>query len=250
MPAEAIPTLALLFFIVGGLYASVGHAGASGYLAVMALLSVPPDLMRPTALVVNVLVAGIATVQFWRAGHFSWSLFWPFAAAATPAAFLGGSLDLPARAIKVAIGVVLVLSAARMAWVGLRPREPGAGHVVRPPSTPIALISGGVLGFVAGVTGTGGGIFLSPLLLMMHWADLKRTAATAALFILVNSLAGLAGQLHSGWRPDPNLAWLATAACVGGLIGSSVGARRASPRALVLLLGVVLAVAGIKLVLA
>lgn len=248
MPSDTLTILVPLFLVVGALYASVGHAGASGYLAVMALLSVAPDFMRPTALAVNVLVATIAAFQFWRAGHFSWLLFWPFAVASIPCAYVGGALILPVHTVKFAIGIVLLLSAARMVWMAARPPTHSA-LATRPPVLPIALIAGGVLGFVAGVTGTGGGIFLSPLLLLMRWADVKRTAATSALFILVNSVAGLAGQVDKGWRPDASLAWLAGAACIGGVVGSYIGARRASPRALIVLLGAVLAVAGVKLVL-
>ena len=247
MPGDALPILALCFLVVGGLYAAVGHAGASGYLAVMALLSVAPEVMRPTALAINVLVATIAFVQFARAGHFSWRLFWPFAAASIPAAYLGGMKDLPTHALKVAIGVVLLLTALRMAWVALRP--PKAKPEPTPPALPAALALGGVLGLVAGLTGTGGGIFLSPVMLLFNWADPKRTAATASLFILLNSLAGLTGLASAGWTPAPSLALLAAAACLGGLIGSTLGSRRATPRSLNLTLAAVLLIAGGKLVL-
>ena len=247
MPADALPILALCFLIVGALYASVGHAGASGYLAVMALLSVAPEVMRPTALAINVLVATIAFVQFARAGHFSWALFWPFAAASIPAAFVGGMIHLPAHALKVAIGVVLLLTAFRMAWVAMHP--PMSKAAPSPPHTPVALAVGGVLGLVAGLTGTGGGIFLSPVMLLFNWADTKRTAATASLFILLNSLSGLSGLASAGWRPAPSLAVLAAAACVGGLIGATIGSGRATPRALNLALAAVLLIAGAKLVL-
>lgn len=247
MPTDALPILALCFLIVGALYASVGHAGASGYLAVMALLSVAPEVMRPTALAINVFVAAIAFVQFARAGHFSWRLFWPFAAASIPAAFLGGKTHLPAHALKIAIGVVLLLTALRMAWVALRP--PKSKLEPAPPALPAAFAIGGVLGLIAGLTGTGGGIFLSPVMLILNWADTKRTAATASLFILFNSLAGLMGLASAGWTPTPSLAVLAGAACLGGLIGSSVGSRRATPRALNLTLAAVLLIAGMKMVL-
>lgn len=247
MPADALPILVACFLIVGALYAAVGHAGASGYLAVMALISIAPEVMRPTALAINVLVATIAIVQFARAGHFNWPLFWPFAATSIPAAFVGGMIRLPAHALKVAIGVVLLLTAFRMAWVALNPPASKAGP--SPPRAPVALTVGGVLGLVAGLTGTGGGIFLSPVMLLCNWADTKRTAATAALFILLNSAAGLTGLASAGWRPTPSLAVLATAACIGGLIGSTLGSRRATPRVLNIILAAVLLVAGAKLVL-
>lgn len=245
MPEDAVLLLALLFFGVGALYASVGHAGASGYLAVMALVGVNALLMRPIALSINVLVAAIAFVQFARAGHFSWRLFWPLAVASVPAAFLGGTIQLPPRPLRFSIGVVLLLSAGWMVWTALRPRPNQAAP--NPPSLPAALSCGGVLGLVSGLTGTGGGIFLSPIMLMLNWADTKRTAATSSLFILVNSLAGLGGLATKGWTPAPSLGVLAFAACVGGLIGSTFGSRRATPRILRLLLAGVLLIAGGKL---
>ncbi|NUQ52759.1 MAG: sulfite exporter TauE/SafE family protein, partial [Phycisphaerales bacterium] len=171
MPTDALPILVIAFLVVGALYASVGHAGASGYLAVMALVGLDALVMRPTALAINVLVATIAFVQFARAGHFSWALVWPFAAASIPAAFVGGRIHVPANALKVAIGIVLLLAAARMAWVALRP--PRLGKEANSPAAPVALAVGAVLGLVAGITGTGGGIFLSPVMLLFNWADTK-----------------------------------------------------------------------------
>lgn len=248
MPADSLPILAAIFLIVGALYAAVGHAGASGYLAVMALMSVDAAIMRPTALSINILVATIAFVQFARAGHFRWGLFWPFAAASIPAAFLGGLVQLPAHALTVAIGVVLLLTAVRMAYVAWRP--PTAAHEPRPPNFPAMLAVGAVLGLVAGLTGTGGGIFLSPVLLLMGWAETKRTAATASLFILVNSAAGVAGMAADGWIPPSHLWPLAACAAIGGLIGATLGSRRATPRALNIALAAVLLIAGAKLVMA
>jgi uncharacterized protein len=248
MSGESLPILAVLFLVVGALYASVGHAGASGYLAVMALLGVEAAVMRPTALSINVLVAAIAFIQFYRAGHFSWRLFWPFAVASIPAAFLGGRVPVPQDALRIAIGVVLLLTAVRMAWLAYRPAKSAAR--TDPPPIVAALGIGAVLGLIAGLTGTGGGIFLSPLLLLCGWADTKRTAATASLFILVNSAAGLGGLASAGWVPPAPLAVLATCACIGGLVGATVGSRYAAPRALNLALSIVLLVAGGKLVLA
>lgn len=247
MPADALPILALLFLLVGALYASVGHAGASGYLAVMALMGVETAVMRPTALSINVLVAAIAFTQFARAGHFSWRLFWPFAAASMPAAYVGGLLRVPQDTLKLAIGMVLVASAARMASIAWRPRK-GAAQP-RPPSIPLALTVGAGLGFLAGLTGTGGGIFLSPVILLMGWAEPKRTAATSSLFILVNSLAGLGGLASRGWTPPASLWLLAACAVAGGVTGATLGSRRATPRTLNTLLAAVLLIAGAKLVL-
>lgn len=246
MPDGSLVILAASFLIVGALYASVGHAGASGYLAVMALLSVAPTVMRPTALAINVAVAVIAFVQFARAGHFRWALFWPFAATSIPAAFIGGGVHLPAAPLKAAIGVVLLLSAVWMVWSSVR-RAPNPTPPREPP-VPVAMASGAVVGVIAGLTGTGGGIFLSPVMLMLNWADTKRTAATASLFILVNSLAGLAGLASDGWVPSRSLGWLAGAAAIGGLLGSYLGSRVLNHSALRVLLAVVLAIAGAKLI--
>lgn len=247
MHTDTLFILAAMFLVVGVLYAAVGHAGASGYIAVMALLGVGATTMRPTALTINILVAAIAFVQFARAGHFRWALFWPFALASMPAAFAGGLISLPAHALKIAIGVVLVLTAARMAYVAWRP--PAAPIEPCPPKRPVMLLVGAALGFTAGLTGIGGGIFLSPVLLLFRWADPKRTAATASLFILVNSVAGIAGLAADGWRPPAWLWPLAACAATGGLIGATIGSRRATPRALNLTLAVVLLIAGAKLVL-
>lgn len=247
MPDTTLAILALLFLVVGALYASVGHAGASGYLAVMALMGVDALVMRPTALAINILVAAIAFIQFARAGYFSWRLFWPFAVASAPLAYIGGIIQLPPRPLKIAIGIVLVLSAARMAWTALCP--PANPAATKLPALPAALACGGILGLASGLTGTGGGIFLSPIMLIFNWADTKRTAATAALFILLNSLAGLGGLASKGWTPEPRLGILAVAACIGGVFGSAYGSRRATPRALRFLLACVLLIAGGKLLL-
>jgi uncharacterized membrane protein YfcA len=245
MPADATPTLAILFLVVGALYASVGHAGASGYLAVMALVGVAPESMRSTTLAVNVVVATIAFGHYAAAGHFSWRFLLPFLIGSTPAAFLGGAIALPVEWLRLAIGAVLALSAVRMAIVNLpatrTPQPP------RDPSIAVKVSAGALLGFAAGLTGTGGGIFLSPLILLCGWAEPKRTAATASLFILVNSLSGLGGLLSAGWTPPLDLVPLAIAAAVGGFVGALLGSRKATPRVLNLLLAAVLAVAAAKL---
>src|SRR5438477_9759604 len=154
--------LILLFFAVGViafLYSSVGHAGASGYIATMTLFGIAPTVIRPTALVLNILVASIGTFQFWRAGYFSWKLFWPFALLSIPAAYLGGYLQPSASVLKILIGVVLLFSAARLLFHRGDPAQ------AFPPSHPVAISVGAALGFLAGLTGTGGGIFLTPVLL-------------------------------------------------------------------------------------
>jgi uncharacterized membrane protein YfcA len=245
VPPLTIPVGASLIFLAALLYSSVGHAGASGYLAVMALLGTAPAAMRPTALVLNLFVATIGTVQFVRAGHFRWSLFWPFAIASIPAAYLGGRLSLPGTAYRVIVGGVLLLSAVRFV-ITLRAPDTATRTVSRP----VALLVGLALGFLAGLTGVGGGIFLSPLLLLAGWAPLRVTAATSVTFILVNSAAGLLGQLPALSALADTLPLWAAAAVLGGVIGSHLGSRRLPSPALRALLAVVLLLAGTKLILA
>ena len=243
MSPDLLIALCLAAFVVAALYASVGHAGASGYIAVMALLGVVPADIKPTALVLNILVASIAAWQFWRAGHFRWSLFWPFALLAVPAAFLGGALDLPAPGLTLALGMVLLFSAANFAF------RPAPEPVTRPPARAVALGTGGALGLLAGVTGTGGGIFLTPLLIHRKWSPVKTASAVSALFILCNSVAGLAGAAHG--RDWPALALpLALAVITGGAIGAHYGSRRLPQATVKRFLAAVLTIAGGKLVLA
>ncbi len=230
-------------FVAALLYSSVGHAGASGYLAVMALIGVVPAEMRPAALMMNLVVASLGTTNFVRAGHFRWRLFWPFALASVPMAYLGGRLALPVAAYRIVVGVVLVLSAIRF-MVTLRAPDAAGGA----PPRGIALLAGAVLGFLAGLTGVGGGIFLSPLLLLLGWANLRTTAATSVVFILVNSAAGLAGQAATIGSLPGELPWWIVAVIVGGAAGSWLGARRLPSPMLRAVLAVVLLAAGAKLV--
>lgn len=234
---------AALIFVAALLYSAVGHAGASGYLAVMALIDTAPAQMRSTALILNIAVAAIGTVQFIRAGYFRWSLFWPFALGSIPAAYFGGQLTLPGNWYRIVVGVVLLLSALRFAITMRAPDQ-----ATRQVPLPLALLIGAALGFLAGLTGVGGGIFLSPVLLIAGWANLRTTAATSVTFILANSIAGLLAKpaaIH-GVR-DIAPAWI-VAAVVGGLIGSHLGSKRLPSSALRAVLAVVLVAAGLKLV--
>jgi uncharacterized membrane protein YfcA len=242
MSAEHLFFLTIAVFVVAFLYSSVGHAGASGYIAVMSLFSLAPSVIKPTALLLNILVSCIATWQFWRAGHFSWQLFWPFALLSMPFAFLGGYINLPTQLFKSLVGFVLLFSAARFL---LRPPN---DTVEQEPSRLIAVSSGGVLGLLAGLTGTGGGIFLTPLLLFRRWATTKTAAAVSALFILVNSVSGLLGNFSST-RFFPSFALVvAISAVVGGTTGSYLGSQRFEPTTIKRLLAVVLVIAGAKLI--
>jgi uncharacterized membrane protein YfcA len=230
-------------FAVAFLYSSVGHAGASGYIAVMALFGWSAQLIRPTALTLNILVASLGSWQFWHAGYFSWRLFWPFALLSVPLSFVGGYVSLPTPLLKTLIGAVLLLSAARLLL------RPPPDDDTRAPALPVALGVGAGLGLLSGLTGTGGGIFLTPILLLMRWARTKPAAAVSALFILVNSLAGLLGNLsHTRSFPLPALG-LAVAALAGGAAGSYLGSARLSHVAIKRVLAGVLALAGSKLVL-
>ena len=230
-------------FTVAILYSSVGHGGASGYLAVMALLAVAPEITRPTALMLNVFVATIGTIQFYHAGFFSWRIFWPFAITSIPFAFIGGMITLPTTAYKIMLGVVLIGAAIRLAW-NLR-----SDAETEEPRIWIALIIGAVIGLLSGLVGVGGGIFLTPILLLMNWSETKTAAGVSAMFILVNSIAGLAGN-YSQMISLPSNVWLwVAAAVVGGVIGSTLGAKRFDSLTLRRVLAVVLVFAGLKLVL-
>ena len=234
--------LCLAIAVIAFLYSSVGHAGASGYIATMTLFGLAATVIRPTALVLNILVATIGSFQFWRAGHFSWKLFWPFALLSVPAAYLGGYIQPSASILRILIGLVLLFSAARLIFRRGDPAETVA------PSKPTAVGVGAGLGFLSGLTGTGGGIFLTPLLLFRRWAYIRQAAAISAVFILVNSIGGLVGYF-TAVRSLPVLGlYLAIPAIIGGTIGSHLGSRRFPVRAISILLAIVLAIAGTKLI--
>lgn len=235
--------IALAIGVVAFLYSSVGHAGASGYIAVMTLFSFPSASIRPTSLMLNILVASIAACQFWRAGHFQWSLFWPFTLLALPAAFWGGSISAAQSIVNPLIGVVLLLSAARLY---IRQGEPTE---VAPPNRMTAIGIGAGIGFLSGLTGTGGGIFLTPLLLFCNWAHTRPAAAVSSMFVLVNSISGLLGYVSAGKAIPPFAWWLAVAAVAGGITGAQLGSTRLPIRAIHVFLATVLVIAGVKLLL-
>ena len=234
--------LTAAFLLAATLYSSVGHAGASAYLAAMAFLGLPTPVMRPTALVLNLLVASIAAIRFGRAGFFSWRLFWPFALGSIPFAFVGGGITLPGHWYRTLVGLVLWAAALRL-WLDVRWRR----TIHRPPVVG-AVLWGAAIGMLAGLTGTGGGIFLSPLLLFMGWAETRATGGVAAVFILANSAAGLAGNPGSLGNLPPQLPLWASTVVVGGIVGAEVGSRRIGTPMFRRLLGVVLLVAGAKLI--
>ena len=245
--------LALLILIAALLYSSVGHGGGSGYLAAMALFGLAPDVMKPTALVLNIVVATVGTIRFARAGHFSWNIFWPFAVLSIPLAFVGGAMKLPVQTYKIILGVVLIFAAFRLAIkqsaiarktlfpLPVR-NERGEGHgegfpenhasspqpsppfdggegeatsaipIFKPIPLLPAMIIGAAIGLLSGLVGVGGGIFLSPILLLLGWADTRKTAGVSVVFILVNSLAGLLGHVASVQKVPHEIAWWGPAA--------------------------------------
>ena len=235
--------IAALILIVALLYSTVGHAGASGYLAIMALFGTPPSAMKPTALVLNIIVAVVGTLRFYRAGFFSWRTFWPFAVASIPASFVGGALSLPVPVYKSIVGLVLLYSAVRLFF--------SAGTADTRKATPvpiwIALLLGAAIGLLSGLTGVGGGIFLSPILLLVGWAKTKETSGVAAAFILVNSVAGLLGHISAVSYVPPDITYWAPAALIGGWIGTELGTRFLPVTGIRRWLSVVLVLAGLKL---
>jgi uncharacterized membrane protein YfcA len=237
----------LAIFAVAVMYSSVGHGGASGYLAVMAFMGVASEVTRPTALVLNLFVASIGTYQFWRAGFFKWRVFWPFAVTSIPFAFYGGIVTLSPGVYTITLGVVLCVAALRLAI-----RLKSDDETSDPPIL-AALIIGAAIGLLSGMVGVGGGIFLTPVLLLMRWAQTKTAAAVSVGFILVNSIAGLAGNFLFGRGANiftlPSNVWLwIGAAVVGGLVGSTLGAKRFNSMTLRRVLATVLLFAAVKLI--
>lgn len=244
MQPETIIWLCLLFGIGALLYTSVGHAGASAYLAVMALFSLPAATMRPTALVLNIVVASLATYRFVRAGQFNFRLLVPFIVGAIPAAFLAGRVHLPGDYYRPLVGVVLFAAAARLLW----PRPIAAATAEpRPPLFLVMVLSGIAIGVLSGLTGTGGGIFLSPLILFFAWETPRKTSGVAAAFILCVSISGLVGNYAAIGSLPPELPFFILAVVVGALAGTRLGINKLNPEMLLKALGVVLLVAGAKL---
>jgi len=242
-----IALIGIYLFFIALLYSTVGHAGASGYLAIMALLSFSPAMMKPTALALNIIVALVTAVRFAMAGHFSWRLFWPFALASVPMAYLGGGLSMDATVYKILVGIALVFAAVHLILrSNVAPDDPDR---VTYPGIAASLAVGGGIGLLSGLTGVGGGIFLSPVLIILNWAGLRRTAAVSAAFILLNSISGLAGYLQKGGTFPDHIAFWSVAVVSGGYIGSTLGATRFNSPVLRVLLGVMLVMAGVKLVL-
>ena len=233
--------LLALVVVAAALYSSVGHGGASGYLAAMALVGLPPSAMKPAALTMNVGVAALVLWRLARAGHFDGRLFLPFALGSIPLAAVGGAFTLTDSLYRYVVAAALLVAAARLVFA-VRDTEPRE----RPPAW-LAVAIGAALGLLSGLTGVGGGIFLSPVLLFLRWTNMRSNAAIAAAFILVNSLAGLFGYALTATAWPTGLPTLVLVALIGGVVGSELAVRRLAPVKLKKLLALVLLIAGLKM---
>lgn len=235
--------LTLLIFLTALLYASVGLGGGSGYLAMMGLFNTAPAVMKPTALALNILVTSIGSYKYARAGHFKWKLFLPFALTSIPFAFLGGGLDLNSQFYKSIVGVILLFAAMRLFYSAKKKHEKAAS----PPPLWAALLSGALIGFAAGITGVGGAIFLSPLILLMDWATPKETAGVSTVFVLTNSIAGILGNWSSTSTLPPQILPWGIAVIIGGWIGAEYGSRKLPNPLIRQALAAILLLGGIKM---
>lgn len=228
--------------IVAFLYASVGHGGASGYLALMAIFSFAPETMKPTALLLNLFVAGIAFYHYYKAGYFNKKLFLSFAMASIPMAFVGGVIEVDASIYKKVLAVLLIFAILKMLNVFGKESE-----YIKQVKLWQGLAVGAVIGFFSGLIGIGGGIILTPIILLLHWGKMKEAAAVSALFIWVNSAAGLIGQISSGVKISSQAFILVGVALVGGFLGSYYGSRKFNNSLLRYVLAFVLIIASVKL---
>lgn len=245
MPEILTPELLLAACMLLGaaLYTSVGHAGASAYIALMALFGVMPAVMRPTALALNILVASFTSFRYLQAGLFRWRTLWPFLVGALPLAFVGGAIQLPGAYYRPIVGIVLLIGGTRLLW----PKELAANQKPRDPPIVAGIACGAAIGLLSGLTGTGGGIFLSPLILFLGWSETRTASGVAAVFILCNSIAGLLGNVAIVKSLPPDLPLYAGAVLIGAVIGTTLGIRFAVPMVLKAL-GLVLVIAGMKLI--
>lgn len=236
-------TFFILLFIVAILYASVGHGGASGYLALMAVYGFAPEIMKPTALVLNLFVSLTSFILFYKGGHFKWNLFLPFALASIPLSFFGGTIALDAAIYKKILGALLLFPVLRF-FIYPNTKE----QDLKIANLGLSILIGAIIGFLSGLIGIGGGILLSPILLLLGWTNQKQTAAISALFIFVNSIAGLGGQYSKGIQLEQQMLIFVAIAFLGGLIGAWLGSLKFNQQILKNTLAVVLLMASIKLI--
>ncbi|MBC6111431.1 sulfite exporter TauE/SafE family protein [Pedobacter fastidiosus] len=241
MQAEVLLFFGLLF-IVAFLYSSVGHGGASGYLALMAIFAISPLVMKPTALLLNLFVSSVSFIQFYRGGHFKWKTFWPFSLASIPLSFVGGTMAIDSNIYKKILGTLLLIPVIRFFFF-----KNTDSKDFKHPNFALSLLIGGIIGLLSGMIGIGGGIILSPILLLLKWTDQKQTAAISAAFIFVNSVAGLGGQLVKGINFNSDMIAYVIVAFVGGLCGAYFGALKFPQTILKNVLACVLALAAYKL---
>ena len=237
-----MPLLLLLLPIVAFFYASVGHGGASGYLALMSAFAFPVSYMKPTALVLNILVSGISFYFYYREKNFKWNLFYPFAITSIPFSFIGGYLTIDTYYYKIILATVLVFAVLRL--LGILGKEKDKINSL---NISMALAVGAIIGFLSGLLGIGGGIILSPVLLLFGWASMKQTAAISALFILVNSISGLFGFVIQGGLLPASASVLVVLALIGGLVGAFFGSKKYNSSQLRYVLALVIGIAIIKL---
>lgn len=245
MSVTLIVILFLSFFLIAALYSSVGHAGASGYLALMALMSFAPDSIKPTSLVLNIVVALIATVKFIREGYFDARIFIAFAVTSIPLAFAGGYITIQPAYFKLTAGIFLVISAG---FLLMREYLKPANTEIKQMPFYVGNIIGAVIGLFSGLIGVGGGIFLSPILIMNRWTTLRKASGIAALFILVNSISGLAGNITAVKQLDEHILYWVTAVLLGGMTGAWLGSKKYSNKLIISFLFVVLISAGLKFI--
>lgn len=234
--------LVVLILAVAFMYASVGHGGASGYLALMALFNMEPSVMKPSALLLNVFVAGIAFILYARAGFFRWKIFLPFALASVPAAYFGALLKVDATLYKIILGICLLIASARMLFLNGKQADKKSEIKFF-----YAFFIGGLIGFLSGMIGIGGGIILSPVLILFHWSDMKETAAVSSLFIFVNSISGLLGIMKNEFLFDEKFYFWIGAAIVGGMASAYLGSKKFHSKILRYALALVLCAASVKL---
>lgn len=232
----------ILLPLVAFLYAAVGHGGASGYLAMMAIFGFAPDTMKPTALLLNLFVAAIAFFHYAKSGHFNRKLFLSFAITSIPLAFLGGMIEIDPNNYKKVLAILLIFAILKM--LNFFGKE---NTLSKPIKATQGLLTGGSIGFFSGLIGIGGGIILSPIILIMRWGNMKEAAAVSALFIWVNSAAGMAGQISNGATINTQAFLLVVIAVIGGFLGGYIGSKKLNNKALRYLLAFVLALASIKL---